>query len=363
MIKYLVVALTVGVAMTLLGCGGSGGEESGKNATATATIMASTTSLPSANATACDSGNAGQCAQWLNALYMGYDENNANSPLGVSLRGRPRFDQDGQWFFCNGKCFKGQPDCYTASALINHKIMITKDSKLKLVMDDPVYIIFKPEAAEKHIIKCAYQYDGAAFNKRNGGCGMGGPNVCTDPTSAYMDQCPDDKTKHGGKDCPTDMESWCGTKTVDYPSTCFWKGPAFDSPAWPDAKPDPNPLPDNQIELRKMMNQRIKSQSQDKHTNDKLYTLTEYWNEITMDGRIIQRYLDKDPTEMIAAFGYYKGNKAAQAFAQQFNDDLKKKHGKSVPIVTIDMVTPVTSGKGPFGTVAEDSITSELLSF
>jgi hypothetical protein len=140
------------------------------------------------------------------------------------------------------------------------------------------------------------------------------------------------------------MNAWCGTKEVNYPGTCYWRGPAFSSPAGPGARPITD-FSDKPNELRDMMLQRIKSEVQGS-TFDGI-PLMEYWDEITMDGRVIDHYI-KNPTDVIAAFGYVKGKHWAESDAYKFRDHYYKKYGTSIPVLAFDTNWVIGTPNGPF---------------
>lgn len=232
---------------------------------------------------------------------------------------------------------------------MNHKMMITAKDTPRFVMDLPVFIIFQQEAAEEKLIKCAYQYDGAAFNRNNGGCGVGESQDCDDPLSAYNDRCPDDKSKWADETCPSVVKQWCGQEPQA--TNCFWRGPAWFSPVHPGASPDFSSL--NRVnELRNMTLQRVASQSSS--VSGFQPGSTEFWNEIAMDGRILTQLLEADATQVIAAFGYDKSNSIGKTFAQQFNDELFEQYKVRVPLIAMDKTVFVgQGGVGPFQAESE----------
>jgi len=279
-------------------------------------------------------------------LYKGFDQYDASSPLGIPIRGRPRFDDGGEWYYCTGECYNGQPDCYVAAALLNHNIIKTVNNTIASQFVDryPVLIILQPKTTIEMLTKCAWQYDGAAFLRQNGGCGRGGSADCNDPLSGYNDKCPSNQEAWADGNCQETLNEWCGTNKVNYPQTCYWKGPAFSSPAGPGAQPmtdfsgEPN-------ELREMMLQRCETQVEGS-TGDNI-PLREYWNEITMDGKVIDQLMKKKPSDVIAAFGYVKGS-GANGDAYKFQEHYKT-DDQTIPVLEFDTTTwVIDTPDGPF---------------
>jgi hypothetical protein len=314
--------------------------------------------------------DAAACAESLNSAYAAFDEANENSPLGVPMRGRARFDPDGQWYYCTGQCFEqggiAQPDCYTAAAVFNHKVIVTKDGQLPSATNSqsgsnsffgryPVLIIMQPSTTLQRLTKCAWQFDGAAFNRQNGGCGSNTGKKCGDPQSAFEDKCPEDPSKWADETCASTMEAYCGNESVTYETNCYWKGPAFTSPAYAGAKPDFNFADaDSNNQIRAMLKNRVSDGNQDGTTTDGL-PLLEYWNEISLDGRIIDRFIEtQGPQSVIAAFAFARGNGDAidatsQAEAQKFQDYFKNSSQVTIPLLAIDTIS---GGDTPFSFIA-----------
>jgi len=359
----VVGALSLVLAVSLMGCGDVPTTTTTTKTTSTTTSKTTTTHSTTTTTSKhikvpdspCKEGKDAECAEMLNQRYMGFDENNASSPIGVTLRGRGGFEE--AWYWCTGKCHGGQPDCYTAGSLVNHKIMLTKEHTLKPMMNMGIYVIIQPFAADHVVTKCAYQYDGAASKKLNGGCSQGAPDggSCDlKKDSAFTNLCPEDRSKHANADdCPSVLEKWCGQKEVNYPDTCSWKGPAWSSPTYGGAKANISKL-DTENELHKMVKQRLKTQTKDGPTTMcGKQTCTEYWTEMTMDGRLIDALMNQHPSDVIAAFAYDKGNKAHQILANLYNEQLYRDKNAKVPIISIDMNVNVEK-QGPFG-IAEGS--------
>jgi hypothetical protein len=335
---------------SIFGCQGhfgepTGGDPDSPTSEPTTIETTTTTTWTEPDSFVCKEGNDAACADYLNAVYMSYDEANPSSALGVPMRGRPGYEMP--WYYCTGECHEGQPDCYVPGSLLNHRLMISKNNTMQAIMVNKVYIIFQPVTALKKLIKCAWQYDGAAFGRNNGGCGNGAPSSdCDDPTSAYNDMCPEDPSKFADGDCPSVLTVSCANRKTDYPENCYWKGPAWYSPVYPGAEPDLTRL-DEVNEIKEMLSQRMASQSFDVSTSDGI-PLTEYWNEINIDGRILGKLLAEDASQVIAAFGYIKGDDGARGSAGEYNNRLYEQYQKKVPVISMDLTVDI-SKTGPFG--------------
>jgi hypothetical protein len=384
MSQLFVSAAAAGAAIVLHGCG-SGDETTTTSSTdpwgpstgpvTDTTTPAGPTEAPITGLVCTDSEEA--CVSDLNKLYAGFDETNDASPLGVPIRGRQSFSDGGEWFFCTGQCYDNsgqqpaQPDCYAAAALINHRVMTTEEGQLPNMRNSksgenaffaryPVLIVLQPETALTRLTKCAWQFDGAAFNRQNGGCGNGAKaNLCKDPESAYNDKCPDDQSRWADESCAFTMEAYCNNASVDYGTNCFWKGPAFRSPVYPGAEPDFD-FSDfaRDDEVRQMLKNRVSDDHQSGTTLDGL-PLREYWNEITMDGRIIKHLEETEGVRsVIAAVAFVRGNGDEldannQRMAQQYIDHFKNQ-SVDVPLLVLD--TDSAEGTGPFASLSTASM-------
>jgi len=300
---------------------------------------------------------------FLNEQYMGYDENDDNSPVGVTIRGQPK---DQKWMYCGTGCYKGQADCYVAGSLLNHKVMLCQNTSTNtpkcpmqgapsMPMNYPVGVVFQPNAVATQITKCSWDFDGAAFNNVNGGCGSPSTEQgsCNASHTAYSGLCPDTgKPIVENYDCPTLQRQDCTltTQKKNYPNACYHIGPAYYSDTRPGYdKFPPNLTAGTDAGLRLMVKQRIKYQGTGPEKTPSGISLMQYWDEITMDGKVIQGMLHWQPKAVIAAFVYMKGSTLGKGFADGMNDLLMKDWGVKVPIVTMDVHTPVAGTSGPFG--------------
>jgi len=95
-----------------------------------------------------------------------------------------------------------------------------------------------------------------------------------------------------------------------------------------------------------MLAQRISDQSG--RTMDGI-PLQGYWDEVTIDGKILESMLRVNVSLAIAAFVYEKGNSQARLWAEQFNEQLETDYGQKVMIIGLDADMNITDNcSGPF---------------
>merc|ERR1712048_1513056 len=102
--------------------------------------------------------------------------------------------------------------------------------------------------------------------------------------------------------------------------------------------------------LREMLKQRVEDQgtvAENRTTPDGI-PLVQYWNEVTIDGKILRAMLKWTPEAAIAGFMYYKGDQQAHGWAKQYNEQLKKDWDITVPIIAMDINKPFNGTAGPF---------------
>lgn len=274
---------------------------------------------------------------------MSYDPDNPESRVGVTIRGRPRFGS--KWFYCTQKCYRGQPDCYVAASLLNHRVMIHPGTNfVAMPLNYTVGVVFQPSAIQHNLTKCSWQFDGAAFNRLNGGCGCGMPShTCGTVGTAFSNICPETGEPANG-DCPSVSRCACDSGQTHYPQTCFWKGPAFNSSATPGLPHDA--VQNSPDQLRSMMAQRVRGQN---GTTMDGIPLRGYWNEVTIDGKILETMLSMNPNLAIAAFVYEQGNPQARLWAEEFNNQLEADYGHKVMVVGLDTrMNVAAANEGPF---------------
>jgi hypothetical protein len=231
--------------------------------------------IGTAGATGAGGRTAKEAATLLNALYMGFDENDDNSAVGVSISMLGHFNDFSQNLFCaplmGTKCYKGEADCRMSATLYNHKVVLQADkpNRIKLGLDRPVGIVIDQTKVETKFGKCAYVFDGATFAGYNSGCGDGaGSQDCASGKTAFDNVCPstgkictaDDVEVHR-KMCKPDGPAAVPSKGTD--STCYFSLPALD---WPRAS--------KANHLRDMVKARAARQDG---------PLIEQWNEVVID--------------------------------------------------------------------------------
>jgi hypothetical protein len=291
---------------------------------------------------------AKEAAALLNTRYMGFDVNNDNSALGVtiSMLGKPR--DLNQNLFCSPlmgtQCFKGEADCRMSASLYNHKIVLEADvpNRIKLALDRPVGIVIDQTNVETRFGKCAYVFDGASFSGYNSGCGdIAAAQDCASLNSAFHNICPstgqictaDDVEVHR-KMCKPEGPVAIPNKGTD--QQCYFGLPALDWPRTGKAS-----------HLREMAKARAARQV----GSDALGPLIEQWNEVIVDEHMMIQDLRNDATSVITAFIYKKSQSYGKAlaiglrqkFSQEYNVDVNL-----IPIVGVDDTADFTTTGGPF---------------
>lgn len=293
-------------------------------------------------------------ASQLNALYFGFQPEQTKKMFGVTIRWvEVPHIADGKWFYCKQGCMNGGSDCRVSASLFSNKMMTRSDGNASYVHDTfgtPIGVIFDQELVETTLAKCYYTYDAGTDARYNQGCGcpmfMNHSN-CSDPQSAYQNI--DNKTGKQMSAASVDVaDCHCGTgkrdigepkKSTD--GQCYWKGPSF--------------VEEHVVnELPQMMNQRIKDQSSEGAGTRE----TVYWNEVVMDGMLVNKHLAK----AVKAIVWMKSStdipdprayNAAQDMATWFG----KKVGKAPPVVAIDTTVNVNKC-GPFKVVTPPALES-----
>lgn len=268
----------------------------------------------------------------LNTQYMAFDENNPNSALGVTIRMTDDFS-----IYCGGACYNGFADCRVSASLYNHRVMIHHDNlDVQVTMGRDSGIIFNQAAVHDTLGKCYYMYDAATFTRVNRGCGCPGRgHDCNRPDSAYnslatgMDPDADS--------CACDSQTprnHLPERTTD--QMCFWRGPSFDSNGG-----------QTENQLREMVLQRVanqEGQTEDVGESHLRYR-QEYWNEIVMDGAVMQQELASDPRSVVAAFMYVRGHTGGRNKANRMSQQaLADYGGPPIPVVELDPVDGARNG-------------------
>lgn len=284
----------------------------------------------------------------LNTHYMAFDEHNPSSALGVTIRMTDDFS-----IFC-GECYHGFADCRVSASLYNHRVMITHDtSDVQVTMGRDAGIIFNQAAVESTFGKCYYMYDAATFTRVNRGCGCHGhSHDCGNPESAFAWQGSGTDPHVDGCACDShQLRLPMPERTTD--QMCFWRGAALDSNGAPTAD-----------QLREMVLQRI--ENQEGQTEDvgesHLRYRQEYWNEIVMDGAVMQQELASDPRSVVTAFVYVRGHTAGRNKANRMSQQVVADFGgPPIPVVELDPVNGARNGPFRLADASLLELTSEPL--
>lgn len=276
--------------------------------------------------------DANEVAAWLNQLYTGFDEHDDSSPLGVTISMHDEFA-----LYCHTGCYQGHAECTMSASVYNHKVQLSRSTgTIKITMGRVAGIVFNQTAVENSFGKCSYMFDGATFNRYNGGCGCVARSTdCSDKTSAFGNVCPT-----SGKSCTvSDPEvSRCACTNTNIPdrsdrAQCFFEGVAHHS--------------GSKDQTRTMLKERIQRQG-GSDSNDRL----EYWNEVVIDENVLMEHLAIDPVSAIPAMVYDKSRggvgliyarKLRQGFADLYGEAALK-----IPLIAIDDKIVVNNRQGPF---------------
>jgi len=291
---------------------------------------------------------------------MGFDVNNDNSALGVTISMVSDFNDFNKNLFCaplmGSQCYKGECDCRMSSTLYNHKIVLQagRPNRIKLGLGRSVGFVIDQTKVETRFGKCAYIFDGASFAGYNSGCGDSAhTRDCASQNSAFHNICPstgqictaDDVEVHR-KMCKPDGPAAVPNKGTD--GQCYFSLPALD---WPRVgKPN---------HLREMAKARAARQI----GSDAMGPLIEQWNEVIIDEHIMIPDLRNDVASVITAFIYQRSSPYGKSwvtglrekFSQEYNVDVDQ-----IPIVGVDDTVDFTTTGGPF--FADDSESKSFIS-
>jgi hypothetical protein len=285
-------------------------------------------------------------ASQLNALYYGYQAEQTKKGLGVTIRWvQVPHVADGKWFYCKQGCEPGGGcDCKVSASLFTNTMMVRKQGNASYLHDSfgtPLGVIFDQEMVEQTLGKCYYTYDAGTDARYNHGCGCGAPannSNCSDPQSAYQNIDPlTNKTMTATSADVADCHCGTGKRDIGEPkkstdAQCYYKGPAFFTDS------------DTPSELASMMKQRVDDQVAAGATARE----TEYWNEVVMDGLLVNKNLAKavkavvwmkKSTDMPDPRAYQAAKDMATWFGSQDMD--------VPPIVQVDATVDVNKC-GPF---------------
>lgn len=255
------------------------------------------------------------------------------------------------------ECFKGMTDCRISASLFNHKVIVNQD-KLSPTMDREVGYVFDQALTENYWGKCAYIWDGADFNNLNNGCGAGATgnagcvnptDCCDDHNSAFWNQC-GTTDKH---DCTRDDEEvqgrMCkgdGFGVVDPPvrptdPTCFYEMPALVYGSNTSTN-----------HLRHSLKERVALQGNETW-------MTQSWNEVVIDDRLLVQKIQQDPAGAIRAFVCVQNQQHPTAcdMAKAMRDEFQTayKVQGTIPVIRLDPSVDFTTTGGPFSLPESES--------
>jgi len=344
LLAFVLSALSM---MTLQGCGGAG-------PTPSSTPTPAPTPAPTVHHKT-QPMSASAMVDYLNKQYMGFDETDPASPIGLvaSMASQPSSFYKN--IFCsvqpnplgNTSCSEGRTDCRMSASLYNHKMLISSKTGSPLLgLSRATGYVFNHTLVENQVGRCSYVWDGASDKKYNVGCGGGAPGDCGSNTSAFADICPST-----GKICtatdPESVRGYCkgylgGTEEV--PPTheghdqCSFPGPAIDyrrQAGWKAAT----------SYMRDMATNRTKFSN----GSDSEGPNVEKWNEVVIDERLLLPLIDYDPAVAIPAFLYVSGPPQNKQMAQAMRDEFCKFNSvDKIPIIQCIKATDTMPAAGPF---------------
>jgi hypothetical protein len=255
-----------------------------------------------------------------------------DTQAGVVLRQTTKFE-----VFC-GDCYKGRPNAALSAEIFNREVGMFKSQFVGEFMFAPyVGVAFNTDLVLKQLVRCYFAADGKSRNRYNGGCACQAAPAdltCSSPHSPFANVAPDGTVVTGDSHLATSC--LCpSTKTPLRKDCCFWRGPAYNTSHGLFGK----------SELPEMFEQ---------------YKLADatasavQWNELVMDGCILQKILAIDPASAIVAVYYdnpsfHGGNTTEQLdIALDIQSDLRRKYGVQFPIVGVNQKAVLTPQTGPF---------------
>jgi len=251
----------------------------------------------------------------LNALYMGFDENDRNSPLGVTMR---MATSDDFLLNCGNGCFDGYSDCKMSASVYNHRVMRRPDGHINVAMNRNSGIIFNQAAVETTFGKCFFQYDGGTYFRVNRGCGSTANGNCTDPEGAFLNNATGEDPLAARDSCEAHQQRH-GSLPERNGQLCFWRGPAYDATG-----------ATTQNQLFDGLAHRIASQQSqgDKES-------IESWNEIVLDAAVMQQSLASDPLSVVQAFFHVSGTHGRRQ-AHEMSARFAADYGATIPVIELD---------------------------
>jgi hypothetical protein len=301
--KYVCLALVAPMTIVLHGCGGGGGGTTTSSPTPSPSPSTTTTPPPPpvVGPTPWSQEDAVDILNW---LYMDFDENDDTSQMGVTISMAGQLTSFNDNLFCSPlmgtQCFEGQADCRMSASLFNHKVLVS-GNQLAPTMSRPVGYVFNQNLTEQYWGKCAYIWDGADSRSLNNGCGMGAQGQqCGDHRSAFYNQCNTDPTEpHNCTrndfevssrlckcEAPICAENYGAVEPPEdkFGATCFYEMPAL---VYGDSTTTNH--------LRDSLKQRVHNQGNDT-------AMTQEWNEVVIDDRLLIPKIRDHPADAIWAF-------------------------------------------------------------
>jgi len=333
-------------------------------------------------------------AQYLNYWYTGFDKNDDESPLGVTISmqhtwalycgtgsadpGSGLFDPGSSWSPTDAGCYEGHAhfahaDCRLSASLYNNQMgPLNAYGAITQTWGRVAGIVINQTMVESSLGKCSYMFDGVTYNRYNRGCGCASTRFsCTNPESAFGNVCP--STNIDGpfayQICATeakevaqcscdamDIGIWTGrTESVGADGVgvprpqCFFKGAGFDTTR----------VQHSSDQTRQMVKERLKHQwGTGRYMND-----VDDWNEIVIDEHLMLEQLREDPEPVIPAFVYIKSNPEGLDYARKMRDDyvLQFSVKKQIPLIAVDHLRSPWSASGPFSYEDVEQVQEALL--
>lgn len=294
----------------------------------------------------------------LNKLYMGFDEEDDTTPVGVTISMAAQEGSLEDNLFCapllNTKCHAGFADCRMSATLYNHKVVLKADAprRPEMGLARGVGYVFNQTKVETDFGKCAYVFDGASQSRYNGGCGVGDGNMdCSSHQTAFDNICPST-----GKTCTADDDEitrvMCkpeGPMPVPTKGTdgqCYFGMPAIN---WPGAK--------RMNHLREMVKARVLAQMGE----GTKAPLVSQWNEVIIDNHLLIPDLWFDPATVLSAFIYVKSIPRSRDVAEKMSQKFSERYsvGK-IPVIGVNDLVDFRP-TGPFVAEAEVSVKETIV--
>jgi len=335
-VRCFALGVLLSVAAVLQGCGD---EDHGPLPTTTTTTMTAHARSPPLSPEA--------AAEMLNKQYMGFNDKDDTSPLGVTMSWAAEQEDFTKNLYCHPYmdtgCYNGESDCRMSCSLFNWR-MINNNYIVSIDFGRPTGYVFNQTMVEQTLGKCSYIFDGASENRYNNGCGSGAGANCKEPGSAYADICPN-PTPHTctandaevkGSLCAPYGPQKVPEKPEDY--QCFFSGPSLNFPK--------HDQPDH---LREMVKARL--------ANELATQKYMYHNEVVLDERLLIPAIWNDPAVVVPAFVYANSSAQGRAKAEEMSARFSQVYqvGK-IPVLGMKDTTDFRPN-GPFF-VPKDEATS-----